>query len=125
GVGERARARAVFTDRMVMMDAVDGSEVASVPVGEAFRKRFGNPYAVIHRADVHQSLLEGVQESDLIDCRTSTRVVAIDNRPDGVTVRDQDGNEYRGAALIGCDGVRSVVRQHLVGDDVRVSGHVV
>ena len=46
GVGDRARARAVFTDRMVMMDAVDGSEVASVPVGEAFRKRFGNPYAV-------------------------------------------------------------------------------
>ena len=125
GVGERARARAVFTDRMVMMDAVDGSEVASVPVGEAFRKRFGNPYAVIHRADVHQSLLEGVQESDLIDFRTSTRIVAIDNRADGVTVRDQHGNAFQGAALIGCDGVRSVVRQHLVGDAVRVSGHVV
>ncbi|ODT38000.1 MAG: salicylate hydroxylase [Lautropia sp. SCN 70-15] len=125
GVGERARARAVFTDRMVMMDAVDGSEVASVPVGEAFRKRFGNPYAVIHRADVHQSLLAGVQESDLIDFRTSTRIVAIDNRADGVTVRDQHGNAFQGAALIGCDGVRSVVRQHLVGDAVRVSGHVV
>ncbi|TXL64716.1 3-hydroxybenzoate 6-monooxygenase [Zeimonas arvi] len=125
GVGERARARAVFTDRMVMMDAVDGSEVASVPVGEAFRKRFGNPYAVIHRADVHQSLLEGVRESDRIDFRTSTRIVAIDNRADGVTVRDQRGNAFQGAALIGCDGVRSVVRQHLVGDDVRVSGHVV
>jgi salicylate hydroxylase len=32
---------------------------------------------------------------------------------------------YRGDALIGCDGVRSVVREHLVGDPVRVSGHVV
>src|SRR2546423_5633783 len=53
GVGERARARAVYTERMVMMDAVDESEVASIPVGAAFRERFGNPYAVIHRADVH------------------------------------------------------------------------
>src|SRR5205814_4990219 len=60
GVGERARARAVYTERMVMLDAVDESEVASVPVGTAFRARFGNPYAVIHRADVHKSLLEGV-----------------------------------------------------------------
>ena len=30
-----------------------------------------------------------------------------------------------GAALVGCDGVRSVVRQALVGDAHRVSGHVV
>ena len=46
-----------------MMDAVDESEVASLPVGEAFRERFGNPYAVIHRADVHLSLLEGAQDT--------------------------------------------------------------
>ena len=83
GVGERARARAVYTDRMVMMDAVDGQEVASVPVGEAFRARFGNPYAVIHRADVHQSLLEGVQDTELIDFQTSTRIERIENGADG------------------------------------------
>src|SRR5437016_11212447 len=40
GVGERARSRAVYTDRLVLMDAVDESEVASLPVGEAFRARF-------------------------------------------------------------------------------------
>lgn len=125
GVGDRARARAVYTDRMVMMDAVDGQEVASVPVGEAFRQRFGNPYAVIHRADVHQSLLEGVQETKLIEFRTSVRVTQIEQDDAGVTVRDHDGRVYRGDALIGCDGVRSVVREHLVGDPVRVSGHVV
>src|SRR2546427_1299264 len=61
GVGERARARAVYTDRMVLLDAINEAEVASVPVGAAFRKRFNNPYAVIHRADVHKSLLEGVE----------------------------------------------------------------
>src|ERR1044071_3356002 len=44
GVGERARSRAVYPDRLVLMDAIDESEVACVPVGEAFRARFRNPY---------------------------------------------------------------------------------
>ncbi len=57
GVGDAVRARAVYTDHLVMMDAVDESEVASVPVGEAFQARFGNPYAVSHRADLHLALL--------------------------------------------------------------------
>src|SRR6187399_367309 len=70
GVGERARGRAVYTERMLMMDALDESEVANLPVGEAFRTRFGNPYAVIHRADVHLSLLEGVQETKRIEFLT-------------------------------------------------------
>jgi salicylate hydroxylase len=57
GVGETARKRAVFTERLIMMDAVDGSEVGSFPVGQAFRDRLKNPYAVIHRADIHTSML--------------------------------------------------------------------
>jgi salicylate hydroxylase len=125
GVGERARGRAVYTERMVMMDAVDETEVASVPVGEAFRRRFGNPYAVIHRADVHNSLLEGAQESERIEFLTSTRVERVEQDADGVTVVDASGREHRGVALVGADGVRSVVRQQFVGDPVRVSGHVV
>ena len=59
GIGERARA--VYPERLVLMAAIDESEIASVPVGDAFRRRFGNPYAVSHRTDVHQSLLDAVQ----------------------------------------------------------------
>jgi salicylate hydroxylase len=125
GVGERARSRAVYTDRLVMMDAVDESEVASVPVGESFRRRFGNPYAVSHRADVHQSLLEGVEASERIELVTSTRVERVEQDGAGVTAFDGGGKAHAGAALIGCDGVKSTVRQQYVGDPVRVSGHVV
>ena len=56
GCGPRARALAVYNEELVMMDAVDGAEVARMPVGEDFRQRFGNPYAVIHRADIHQAI---------------------------------------------------------------------
>ena len=50
GIGEQARGRAVYTDEMVMHDALDARLVGRIPTQEAFRQRFGNPYAVIHRA---------------------------------------------------------------------------
>ncbi|MDD2670632.1 NAD(P)-binding protein, partial [Zoogloea sp.] len=52
GVGDKARSRSVFTDYMVMHDAIDEYQVGKIPTDENFRKRFGNPYAVIHRVDV-------------------------------------------------------------------------
>ena len=125
GVGEQARKRAVYTDFMVMHDALDEYQVGRIPTGEAFRQRFGNPYAVIHRADAHLSLLEGVQASDQVEFLTSTRVLRIEQDAQGVAVHDQHGNLHRGLALIGADGVKSVVRQQYVGDEARVTGHVV
>src|SRR5439155_7849730 len=125
GVGRQARARAVYTDRLVMIDAVDESVVAEVPTGDEFRARFGNPYAVIHRADVHLSLLEGVRAQPGVEVLTSTRVVGFEPKGDGVVVFDAEGAAHRGVALVGCDGVKSAVRAQTVGDDVRVSGHVV
>lgn len=125
GVGEQARGRAVYTDEMVMHDALDESLVGRIPVGEAFRKRFGNPYAVIHRADVHLSLLEGAQASGRVRVLTATKVEHVAQDEGGVTVTDTQGRVHRGAALVGADGVRSVVRQQYVGDAARVSGHVV
>ncbi len=125
GIGEKARSRAVYTDEMVMHDALDEFLVGRIPTGEAFRKRFGNPYAVIHRVDVHLSLLEGAQETGKVEFLTSTRAERIEQDDDSVTVHDQNGNAYCGQALIGADGVRSVVRAKYVGDPPRVSGHVV
>jgi 2-polyprenyl-6-methoxyphenol hydroxylase-like FAD-dependent oxidoreductase len=125
GIGEQARARAVYTDEMVMHDAIDETLVGRIPTGAAFRERFGNPYAVIHRADVHLSLLEGAQRSDRIQVLTSTTVQRVEQDDDGVTVHDSKGNIHRGIALIGADGVKSAVRRQYVGDDARVSGHVV
>ncbi|HEV8312893.1 MAG TPA: 3-hydroxybenzoate 6-monooxygenase, partial [Burkholderiaceae bacterium] len=125
GIGPIARSRAVYTDEMVMHDALDETLVGRIPTGEAFRRRFGNPYAVIHRADVHTSLLEGARASDRIQVLTGTTVQRIEQDDDGVTVHDAQGGTHRGIALIGADGVKSAVRRHYVGDAPRVSGHVV
>jgi salicylate hydroxylase len=125
GVGEKARQVAVYTDHMVMHDAVDEAQVGLIPTGEAFRQRFGNPYAVIHRADVHRCLLEGAQATGRVQVQTSTRVERIEQNAGTVTVYDQQGKVYCGQALIGADGVKSSVRQQFVGDEARVTGHVV
>ena len=125
GVGEAARARAVYTDEMVMHDALDETLVGRIPTGEAFRRRFGNPYAVIHRADVHLSLLEGARASGRVELLTSTTVTRVEQDDAGVTVHDARGGAHRGQALIGADGVKSAVRRQYVGDEARVSGHVV
>lgn len=125
GIGPIARSRAVYTDEMVMHDALDETLVGRIPTGDAFRERFGNPYAVIHRADVHGALLEGAMATDRIEVATSTQVQRIEQDDGGVTVLDARGGRHRGLALIGADGVRSAVRRQYVGDEARVSGHVV
>ncbi len=125
GVGDKARTRAVYTDYMVMHDAIDERQIGRIETGAAFRQRFGNPYAVIHRVDVHLSLLEGAQETGRVEFLTSTRVERIEQNDQGVVVYDQNGIAHQGIALIGADGSKSVVRQQYVGDPARVTGHVV
>ena len=127
GVGEKARSRAVYTDYMVMHDAVDGQQVGRLETGEAFRKRFGNPYAVIHRVDIHSSLFEGAKETGAVEFFTDTRMVRIeqDEAAGTVTAIDQNGKRWTGQALIGADGGKSVTRAQYVNDPPRVTGHVV
>ncbi len=125
GIGDLARALAVYTDEMVMHDALDETLVGRIPVGEAFRARFKNPYAVIHRADMHGALLQGAMASGLIECVTSTKVARVEQDQQSVTVIDTQGGRHTGRALVGADGVKSAVRQQFVGDEARVSGHVV
>ena len=127
GVGDKARGRAVYTDCMVMHDAIDESLVGRIETGEAFRKRFGNPYAVIHRADIHGSLLEGAVETGRVQFFTNTRIEKIeqDETTRTVTAIDQNGKRWVGQALIGADGGKSVVRAQYVNDPPRVTGHVV
>jgi len=125
GVGEQARSRAVYTDYMVMHDALDEYQVGHIPTGEAFIKRFGNPYAVIHRVDAHTALLEGVQSQGQVELHTNTAVQSIAQDDSSVCVIDQHGHRHQGQALVAADGVKSVVRAQLVGDPHRVTGHVV
>ena len=123
GVGDAARAIAVYIDNLRLMDAVTAEEIIRVPLDEPFRKRFGNPYAVIHRGDLHGVLLRACRESDLIELRTGAEVLGYEQGGSSVRVHHAKGSEI-GAALIGADGLWSNIRKQVVGDGApRVSGH--
>jgi len=124
GVGDEARAKAVYIDSLRLMDAVNGEPIATIPLEEEFRKRFRNPYAVVHRADLHGVLLDACRSSELIELRTSHSVTKYRQDGDSVQVHCHNRKPLQGCALIGADGLRSNIRQQLVGDgDPRVSGH--
>ena len=116
GVGEPVKRRALLIERMVMYDTVTGSEVVNVECGARFRERFGNPYAVAHRADVHGALLEACRAHPLVSLRTHARVTQFEQDGTSVRVALQSGETIDAQALIGADGIRSIVRHALLND---------
>src|ERR1041385_1538766 len=116
GVGALVKKEAVFIEHLLMFDGISGEKVIDIPLDKRFARRFGNPYAVTHRADIHGSLLDGCKAlPGLIELRTSTRVTGFEINGKNVVVKTKDEN-LSAAALIGADGARSVVRDVIVGD---------
>src|SRR2546428_11156347 len=126
GVGALVKRQAVFIKHLLMFDGVSGEKIIDVPLDERFAKRFANPYAVTHRADIHGSLLDGCKaQTGLIDLRTDSRVTGFEIEDDGVSVETARGERIDGSALVGADGGRSVIREAIVGDgEPPVSGHM-
>lgn len=124
GVGDAARAQAVTIDKLVLMDALGDDTITEIPLDAPFRARFGNPYAVVHRADLHGVLVDACRAHDLIALRVNARVTGYDQDARTVTATLASGERVSGMALVGADGLRSAVRAQLVGDgEPRVSGH--
>ncbi|TPW29144.1 3-hydroxybenzoate 6-monooxygenase [Martelella alba] len=124
GVGDAARAIAVYIDNLRLMDAIDGTEITRIPLDDAFRTRFKNPYAVIHRGDLHGVFLRACEDHPLVTLRTNAEVVDYEQDGTSVTAVLKDGERLTGSLLIGADGLWSNVRKKVVGDgSPRVSGH--
>jgi 2-polyprenyl-6-methoxyphenol hydroxylase-like FAD-dependent oxidoreductase len=124
GVGEAARGMAVYVDQLRLMDALTAEEITHVDLREAFRARFGNPYAVVHRGDLHGVFLRACQHHPLIELRVSSEVTGYDQDGSSVTVRLASAERLTGSLLIGADGLWSNIRKQVVSDGPpRVSGH--
>lgn len=124
GVGDAARAMAVYIDNLRLMDAIKGDEITRIPLDEHFRARFKNPYAVVHRGDLHGVFLKACVEHELVELRTNAEVVDYDQDGTSASAILADGSRITGSMLIGADGLWSNIRKRLVGDGMpRVSGH--
>ena len=71
-------------------------------------ERFGGVYMVcMHRADLLESLSMRVPPERI---RVSSRLVALEERPDRVVAQLESGEEVVGGVVVGADGLRSTVR---------------
>ena len=116
GVGEAARGMAVYIDQLRLMDALTAEEITHVDLREAFRARFGNPYAVVHRGDLHGVFLRACERHELIDLRVSSEVIGYDQDGSSVTARLGSGERVTGRLLIGADGLWSNIRKRVIAD---------
>jgi 3-hydroxybenzoate 6-monooxygenase len=117
---------AYFPPAMGMRDVRTGELVVRVQMGDAARAAYGGfAYGVIYRKDLHDVLLNACRSVASITLRTNSGVESFAQDESGVTAKLKSGEQLKGAALIGADGLWSGIRQTIVGDGKpRVSGHI-
>ena len=125
GVTDAVLGKALRPKAVLMVDSVDGGVIARIPTGESFLKRFGRPYVVIHRVDLHQTLLDACRALPNVELIADASVVAYRDDGHRVHLSTQDGRSFDGAALIAADGLRSTIRQQMRREgEPRLIGYV-
>jgi salicylate hydroxylase len=120
GLGDRLKPAVVTPSAIRVMAARSGKEILRVPLGAAAEQRYGAPYWVIHRGDLHAAFLAAAADHPDITIELGRKVDDFAIYPNGVTVhatRRGRPPETFGIGLIGADGLWSSVRARL-GDSV-------
>jgi len=113
GILGDVRKHACFPPRLVVGDAVSGRELTSVDAGRKFAERYGYPYFVVHRADLLEALVGACEKRAGIALESGKEVVSLEDTGTTVRVVCGDGSQYEGDALIGADGLWSMVRKYI------------
>jgi 2-polyprenyl-6-methoxyphenol hydroxylase-like FAD-dependent oxidoreductase len=96
-----------------------GEVITDLPMPE---ERFGAPYLCMHRGDLHETLLAFAGDATI---HLNKRLVDLDQAAGRVTLCFADGSTHEADAVIGADGLHSVVRELLLGpENPRFSGRV-
>ena len=120
GVGEAVEATAYEPQALEMRVGATGSRLFRLPQGEAMRRRFGAPYLQVHRADLLEALRAAVAAAGGV-IRTGVMVDGCD----GPAALSDGSVAARGDILIGADGLRSAIREAMLGAEApRFTGAV-
>ncbi len=125
GLTEEMFRWSAFPVGLEFRDSITGETVMELPIDKKFHDKYRAPYGVIHRADMLNVILDACKRSNLIKLTTSQKVVAINDDGSAISAKTETGETYTGAAMVGCDGLWSTVRETIVGDGKPVvSGHI-
>ncbi|WP_435135370.1 FAD-dependent oxidoreductase [Actinacidiphila sp. bgisy144] len=122
GLLDEAKALGVLPDAMVMRDAVDGTELTRLDLRD-LERRYGYPYLVIHRSDLHGLLLRACERAG-VELVTDAQVTGYRNTPGGAAVTVASGAVHEAAVVIAADGLHSLARKLLVDDEPVSSAYV-
>jgi 3-hydroxybenzoate 6-monooxygenase len=122
GLLEEATGLGVVPRHMRMLDALDGGELTRLDLGDV-EKRYGFPYMVMHRSDLHGLLLREARRLG-VELITSADCVDYENIPDGARVRFAGGRTDQAKVVIAADGLHSVARRLLADDEPVNSAYV-
>jgi 2-polyprenyl-6-methoxyphenol hydroxylase-like FAD-dependent oxidoreductase len=122
GLLGQAKKLGVLVQNIVMKDALDGSELSRLDLRD-LERRYGSPYMVIHRSDLHGLFLRACQDGGA-ELLTSQQVTGYENTGTGARVRLADGRTDEARLVVAADGLHSVARQQLVGDATVSSAYV-
>jgi 6-hydroxynicotinate 3-monooxygenase len=112
GLEPRLRAQSFYPRSWNNRDWRSGEIMFDMIFGESAEAKFGAPYLLAHRGDLHGALA-GIVPPECI--RLSHRLVGLDQVPDGVRLSFANGERVTADAVIGADGVHSSVREILFG----------
>lgn len=126
GVLAALEPHSVYPDALILVDALDNTEITRISLGASYLARYKYRYFAIHRRDLHGELIKACQAHENVVLEASRGLVRFEAHKDGVVVHCENGGAYEGAALIGADGLWSPTRAAVVGDgQARLAGHYV
>jgi salicylate hydroxylase len=94
-----------------------GELLHRIPLGAAHLERHGASYYQMHRVDLHAALVDTVLKRLPGAIELNCRVQGVHEDAQSATVSTQDGRSFQADLVVGADGVKSVVRQHVLGAD--------
>ena len=123
GVSDAVLAAAHQPSALVMLDANAGP-LARVSLRGEFERRFDGRYICIHRADLHEILLDALATYDTVALEQGALIQSYDEADGVVTAFAADGRHFVARGFIATDGVKSTLRGLLHSDQPRGIGYV-
>jgi salicylate hydroxylase len=122
GLGEGLAAVGFLPEAMVGFNWDTGRKTFHTPLREVCPRVFGAEFFHVHRADLH-SLLTRELPADRITFRAEC--AGVEQGGDKAVATFVDGSRFEADLIIGADGIHSVVRGNLWGQDpARFTGHM-
>jgi len=131
GLLDEVKSLGVLPDDMIMFDGLEGTDGHAAELTRLdlrdLEKRYGFPYVVIHRSDLHAVLLRACQRAGVELVNNATAASYENESTQGgqqATVVLEDGTRHTAPVIIAAEGIHSPARYQFVGDAPVSSSYV-